>query len=404
MGYLKKIFSMAVLGLLLVSIIRPISASAASASLSLSPSSQNSVQGNTVSITLHEDSSTDAMNAVQANINYPTSSLKLVGFSILGGWSAANNDTSAAGTIKVAAFPTPNGTTLTGDHAFATVVFQTIATGTANVTYGCDYDASTCVYGNAITRASDNANILASKTPASVNVTQIDVLPSNQTLSAGQSLVSFNVRFRLAMQGDGNLVLYGNNMRPLWASNTSGTGANRVVMQGDGNLVVYTASNKAVWDSHTAGQGASRLVMQDDGNLVVYNSSNTPTWYTRTSVSQVFSYDSDHLTIGQTLLAGHYLRTAEGYHGMLMQPDGNLVLYGPGYHVLWASNTYGVGANRVVMQGDGNLVIYTAANRPVWASNTSGTGADRAVLQGDGNFVIYAGSTPKWWTGTNGRI
>ncbi len=65
------------------------------------------------------------------------------------------------------------------------------------------------------------------------------------------------------------------------------------------------------------------------------------------------------------------------------QIDGNLVLYAPKYAndttsqveeniVLWASNTgvSGGSLNRLVMQEDGNLVLYNPANVSVWATHT----------------------------------
>jgi len=53
-----------------------------------------------------------------------------------------------------------------------------------------------------------------------------------------------------------------------------------------------------------------------------------------------------------------------------MQTDGNLVLYAGGAAV-WSTGTNGTGSqNRLVMQSDGNLVIYTQLNHPVWASKT----------------------------------
>src|SRR5207237_2512941 len=44
----------------------------------------------------------------------------------------------------------------------------------------------------------------------------------------------------------------------------------------------------------------------------------------------------------------------------------------------------------LIMQGDGNLVLYRRSDsKPLWASNTNGKGATFAVMQGDGNFVLY---------------
>jgi hypothetical protein len=187
------------------------------------------------------------------------------------------------------------------------------------------------------------------------------------------------------MQSDGNLVVYTAANRPLWASGTRG-GANRLVMQSDGNLVVYNSANRALWASCTRGSGA-RLVMQSDGNAVVYSSSNRPLWHTRSGAS-ICGAARNVLSGGAVLSPGGQLVSPNGSHRLIVQGDGNVVLYGPGAVVRWTSRTAGAG-NRMVMQGDGNLVVYTSAGRAAWSSGTSGNAGARAVLQDDGNLVVY---------------
>lgn len=93
--------------------------------------------------------------------------------------------------------------------------------------------------------------------------------PASQQLNAGQFMISASVN--LAMQADGNLVLYRNSDRvALWASHTNGKGGTYARFQTDGNLVVYTPSHGAVWASDTCCHGNSWLAIQDDGNLVIY--------------------------------------------------------------------------------------------------------------------------------------
>jgi len=62
----------------------------------------------------------------------------------------------------------------------------------------------------------------------------------------------------LALQGDGNIVLYranGKNMgRPIWATGTNGRSGNTLSLQDDGNLVVYSSRGYALWASNTDGQ------------------------------------------------------------------------------------------------------------------------------------------------------
>jgi hypothetical protein len=60
-----------------------------------------------------------------------------------------------------------------------------------------------------------------------------------------------------------------------------------------------------------------------------------------------------------------------------MQFDGNFVLYvtmdWKPKNALWSSKTYnkGVPPRRVVMQDDGNLVLYAGNNKATWATGTN---------------------------------
>src|SRR4029079_17899213 len=102
-------------------------------------------------------------------------------------------------------------------------------------------------------------------------------------LARGQSWSSCDGRFVLAMQGDGNLVVYQGGT-PLWASNTQGTDAQTAVMQDDGNFLLKDSSGTTRWATETWGHGGAYAVMQDDGNLVVYGQTGdvAPLWASNT--------------------------------------------------------------------------------------------------------------------------
>lgn len=59
---------------------------------------------------------------------------------------------------------------------------------------------------------------------------------------------------------------------------------------------------------------------------------------------------------------------------LIMQSDGNLVIYDEFNRARWASNTVGRGWT-ARLQTDGNFVVYTRSNRPVWASTPTATRA-----------------------------
>jgi hypothetical protein len=105
-------------------------------------------------------------------------------------------------------------------------------------------------------------------------------LGPGEGLVAGQALTSCDGRFTLAMQGDGNVVLYQGGT-PLWHTGTNGTAGHSLQMQGDGNLVLYTAGGVALWHTFTFGHGGASLAVQDDGNMVLYQGG-TALWHTQT--------------------------------------------------------------------------------------------------------------------------
>ncbi|HEX8205300.1 MAG TPA: hypothetical protein VF587_04500, partial [Solirubrobacteraceae bacterium] len=110
-----------------------------------------------------------------------------------------------------------------------------------------------------------------------------NTLSSNETLYAGQYLTADYGRYNLWMQGDGNLVLYGEEGKVLWSSGTYGSGANRAVMQLDGNFVLYSNSGP-VWATNTY-SGGSRLQLKSDGNLQVVTTAGGVAWQTGVSIA-----------------------------------------------------------------------------------------------------------------------
>jgi pseudomonalisin len=246
---------------------------------------------------------------------------------------------------------------------------------------------------------------MASPTPAAASGGS--VLGAGQTLESGQSLLSPQGLWLLAMQTDGNLVLYScsqggyNCSYPMWSLGTYGQPGNHLVMQTDGNLVLYSASGRAVWATMTLGGGsAGFLNVQDDSNLVIYNGG-VPVWYTGTHWT--YAHVAGRRVTDLQSLNGRYRFGTPG-NGMgtwdlavpgrvmwhidclrdprvnchvngqlVLQDDGNLVWYQPGVNgglvAEWNSGTWGMGpTNYLVLENDGNLVLYDLWHRPLWNS------------------------------------
>jgi YD repeat-containing protein len=171
-----------------------------------------------------------------------------------------------------------------------------------------------------------------------------DALPGGQTLASGACIVSPSGRFVAYMQTAGNLVVYDRSYSPwlaLWANSGTGTSGSYLAMQGDGNLVIYTSLGSPVWSTNTVtspgGNGTYVLKLQDQGNLVIYKdlwetgttqpSTQSTAWATLScsNVGQNTSLGAA-LVGGSTLTSGQCVLSANGRFGLVMQTDGNLVI------------------------------------------------------------------------------
>jgi hypothetical protein len=82
----------------------------------------------------------------------------------------------------------------------------------------------------------------------------------------------------------------------------------------------------------------------------------------------------------------------------VVQGDRNFVINGPGGNQIWSSNSgkHTVFNNvHLILQADGNLVLYNPMtegrnDKPIWASNTNGKDIKPTLtLLDDGNLVLF---------------
>jgi ABC-type nitrate/sulfonate/bicarbonate transport system substrate-binding protein len=111
---------------------------------------------------------------------------------------------------------------------------------------------------------------------------------------------------------------------------------------------------------------------------------------------------ANRLTMNEDLVRMGSLTSPNGQSTLVMQGDGNLVLYRAGGKVCWATATDGRKVTQAVMQGDGNFVLYGPGQAHIWDSATAGHPRAYLVVQDDGNVVIYdSADRPVWATNTN---
>lgn len=262
---------------------------------------------------------TSATNATLTNGTSYTVRIRAV--NAAGDGTASNSVTATPATTPGA----PTITSATGEHLSISVVFTAgSANGSTITTYQYSTDngvtwrtRSSGTTSSPLpinTRSSDNAALSPDMTytvriravnaagagTASNSATatpRTDTLDASASLTAGaasSTLYSTNGRYRAIIQGDGNFVVYDTqptNWVALWSSGTqcstacrvrlingttSGGGYMRLETTG-GTLVRLINGSPDTW----AGMG-SRLVMQNDGNLVLYRADGTFSWSTFT--------------------------------------------------------------------------------------------------------------------------
>ena len=108
---------------------------------------------------------------------------------------------------------------------------------------------------------------------------------------------------------------------------------------------------------------------------------------------------TDTLTEGQKLEKGGSLTSLNGAYTLILQDDGNLVLYAR-EQAVWSTDTDGQDVVRAEVQTDGNFVLYTP-DKPVWHTDTKGKKDVKLVLQDDRNLVLYTTNGPAWSSKTD---
>ncbi|MFD8522391.1 mannose-binding protein [Streptomyces capillispiralis] len=80
-------------------------------------------------------------------------------------------------------------------------------------------------------------------------------------------------RIRMVMQTDGNLVVYNEERKPIWASMTFGPN-HRAIFQEDGNLVIHNGEDRPIWAAGSYGHQNAQLVLRADAKVVILHNGN----------------------------------------------------------------------------------------------------------------------------------
>ncbi|RTZ89777.1 MAG: lectin [Deltaproteobacteria bacterium] len=110
----------------------------------------------------------------------------------------------------------------------------------------------------------------------------------------------------------------------------------------------------------------------------------------------------DRLNAGNALLPGQHLISQNRIYTFSLQKDGNMVLRkaeslkSKKKHILWNSGTSGP-VDKLLMQQDGNLVLYHGG-KAKWSTGTNGNPGAYFIMQNDGNAVVYSKNNKALWS------
>lgn len=221
-------------------------------------------------------------------------------------------------------------------------------------------------------------------------------LATGATMSANSCMASPNQKFVLRLHTNGELSLFGPQDYLLWSTQTGGQGSSELKVT-NGLRLIKTGGGSQTWAVDTPNALVSGLEIQDDGNLVLKDTGGIALWTSGTIGYNGNTHRATYgLNSGQVILPGEFIRSGNWKYHLILQGDGNLVLYPPSGPALWSSATNS--GTLLGMQGDGNLVLYNANKVAVWHTGTNGHENAHLRVQDDGNIVVYNTAGQAVWS------
>ncbi|WP_049973727.1 tail fiber protein [Azospirillum sp. B4] len=222
-------------------------------------------------------------------------------------------------------------------------------------------------------------------------------LNAGRTLLPRQALRSPNGRFALELAAKGGMVIKAvADGAEIWTLDRKVEPIGNLAMQTDGNLVLYTGDGKAVWASQASWtERADHLLLTDEGELVLRKGS-TLVW------SSGNAPRPGRLVPGGRLAKGQSLRSPNGAIALTLRDDGILVLTDGAGKTLWTPDRSSPRSHGLVMQRDGNLVLEEEDHRVVWAAGTDDKSAHAPChslkVNDNGTITVSAPAGGKSWT------
>ena len=169
------------------------------------------------------------------------------------------------------------------------------------------------------------------------------------------------------------------------------------------------------WNNFTGGYLDTKGYQKDfekTGNHLCTSTATVPNRSNGSGTWKVLMATKHFLSPGQNLRAGQRLTSKNGAYILRMQDDGNLCVYkfanGKQGTFVWGSMSQGTKKAKIIMQKDGNLVIYNGKKEAKWSSKTHPSDDPKfndaknkpvkCVLENDGTLKLYNAAKQVMWS------
>jgi hypothetical protein len=98
---------------------------------------------------------------------------------------------------------------------------------------------------------------------------------------------------------------------------------------------------------------------------------------------------------GETLAVNEELPSCNRKVTLIMQSDGNLVLYHRG-RAIWATDTFDTDGDHAVMQTDGDFVLYDRHNKRLFSTQTTAWPGAHLEVRDEGSVVVVSDGVVRW--------
>ncbi len=281
------------------------------------------------------------------------------------------------------------------------------------------------------------------------NSLRADELGPGESLSSGQFLVSLNGQYFTLVQPNGAIQITTNTGTLVWTTNTATTTTTHattttahvtttthattttahttttvhhvtttthattttislpiatnpvLTMSANGNLILSDSINSQVWATGTSGAG-NVLSLNNRGLLTVTSLGSLTLW---SDLVGGTGQAADRLQVGQSLLPGNSLASANGSYLATLTSSGDLqVIRRSDNAVLWDANTAGKGVSALSMLSNHTLALQETQTVNAFTTLTSGSLASAIVMENSGVLDVVTPWGQAVWNSAKGLL